>query len=166
MVVVSCPTPGCDYKTEDLTSEVVVALLNIHALVHSSPAPTASRGPKLTRPTIDVGIDQETWMAFERRWNTFKTGSQISEEAAPTQLFQCASEALGDLLLRSDPELTSRSVQEVLRRMRSMAVIPVARGVIRAELMQLTQSNDEPIRTFLRNLRQMPMWVNNGSRLH
>ena len=146
MVIVSCPL--CTFKTEDLSGDIVVAILNIHALEHSRPTTNISRGPKLNRPSIDVGVDQETWMAFERRWKTFRIGSQISEDAAPTQLFQCATETLGDLLLRSDPDLSARPVQDVLQAMRLMAVIPVARGVVRAELMQLTQSNDEPIRTF------------------
>ena len=153
MVIVSCPITNCGYKTEDLPAEIVIAVLNIHALEHTRPSTPASRGPKLNRPTIDLGVDQETWLAFERRWQTFKTGSGISDDAAPTQLFQCATEALGDLLLRSDPELSSMPVNEVLQKMRSLAVIPVARGVIRAELVQLCQGNDEPIRTFAARVR-------------
>ena len=37
--------------------------------------------------------------------------------------------------------------------MKSLAVIPVARGVNRAELFQMSQSNDEPIRTFAARVR-------------
>ena len=115
MISVSCPIPNCGFKTDKLPPEIVVAILNIHALEHSRPSTPASKGPKLNRPIIDIGVDQETWIAFERRWHTFRTGSCISDEAAPTQLFQCASEALGDLLLRSDPELSSRPVNDVLQ---------------------------------------------------
>ena len=140
MVVVACPAPGCTYRTDDLPAEIVVSLLNIHALEHSRPQVHASRGPKLNRPTIDVGVDEETWNAFLRRWETFKIGSDISDEAAPTQLFQCTSEALGDLLLKSDPLLTTRPMKDVLKVMRSLAVIPVARGVTRAELFKMSQS--------------------------
>jgi len=150
MVIVYCPAPGCTYRTEDLPAEVVVTLLNIHALEHSRPQIPAS---KLNRPTVDIGIDEETWNSFVRRWETFKLGSGISEDAAPTQLFQCASESLGDLLLKSDPRLTLRPTENVLMVMKSMAVIPVARGVNRAELFQMKQSNDEPIRTFAARVR-------------
>jgi hypothetical protein len=148
MVIVSCPAPDCQYETEDVDAAVVVALLNIHALQHTQPTTTKSRGPKLNRPHIDIGVEQETWMTFVRRWETFRVGSQISDDASSTQLFQCTSEALGDLLLKMDPEITSRPVDDVLSAMRSLAVIPVAKGVIRAELMQLTQGNDELFRTF------------------
>ena len=153
MVIVSCPSPGCTYTTDDLPPEVIAPLLSIHAVEHTRPQTPSSRGPKLNRPTIDVGVDEETWNAFTRRWETFKLGSNISEEAAPTQLFQCTSDALGDLLLKSDPKLTTRPTAEVLKIMRSLAVIPVARGVSRAELFQMSQSVDKPIRTFAARVR-------------
>ena len=153
MVVVKCSYHGCTYQTDDLPSELLVPLLQIHALEHSQPQIPASQGPKLNRPTVDVGIDEETWNAFVRRWDTFKLGSNISDQAAPTQLFQCTSDALGDLLLKSDPSLTTRSTAEVLKSMRSLAVIPVARGVSRAELTKMSQSDEEPIRTFAARVR-------------
>ena len=153
MVVVKCSYHGCTYQTDDLPSELLVPLLQIHALEHSQPQIPASQGPKLNRPTVDVGIDEETWNAFVRRWDTFKLGSNISDQAAPTQLFQCTSDALGDLLLKSDPSLTTRSTAEVLKSMRAIAVIPVARGVSRAELTKMTQSDSEPIRTFAARVR-------------
>ena len=153
MVIVACPATGCSYKTADLPPEVIAPLLQIHAQEHTRAPVTASKGPKLNRPVIDVGVVEETWNAFIRRWDTFRQGSDISEAAAPTQLFQCASEPLGDLLLKSDPALMSRSTREVLAAMRSIAVIPVARGVTRAELTQMSQSSDEPIRTFAAKVR-------------
>ena len=153
MVVVSCPYDGCSYTTEDLPPELIAKLLSIHALSHTQAQAPSSRGPKLNRPTIDVGVDLETWNAFLRRWETFKTGSGIAEEAASTQLFQCASDALGDLLLKSDPRLTMRPIAEVVKTMQSIAIIPVARGVTRAELFQMSQSAEEPIRTFAARVR-------------
>ena len=153
MVIVKCPAPGCTYATEDLNETLVGQLFSLHALSHAQTHVPTSRGPKLTRPTIDIGVDQETWNAFARRWDTFRAGSDISEHAAPVQLFQCASEALGDMLLKADPHLTSRPVAEVMKAMQSMAVIPVARGVCRAELFQLAQAADEPIRTFAARVR-------------
>ena len=154
MVIVNCSFRGCTYATPDLTPEVIGPLLTIHALEHSSPQTHASsRGPKLHRPTIDVGVDEEVWNAFVRRWETFKLGSDISDQAAPVQLFQCASDALGDLLLKTNPRLMTLSTPEVLSIMRSIAVIPVARGVNRAELFKMNQSGDEAIRTFAARVR-------------
>ena len=153
MVVVACPAPGCTYRTDDLPPEIIAPLLSIHAQEHTRPSVPASKGPKLNRPVIDVGVNEETWNAFIRRWETFRRGSDIGEDSAPLQLFQCASESLGDLLLKSDPTITARSTKDVLTAMRSIAVIPVARGVSRAELAQMSQSSDEPIRTFAARVR-------------
>ena len=151
MVIVKCSAEGCDYQTQDLPPDLISTLLQIHAQQHMRPM--ASKGPKLNRPVIDVGVDEETWNAFIRRWDTFRIGSNICEDSAPTQLFQCTSESLGDLLLKSDPTITTRPVKDVLAAMRAIAVIPVARGVTRAELIKMVQSSDEPIRTFAARVR-------------
>ena len=153
MVIVKCSAEGCDYQTEDLPSELIATLLQIHAQQHMRPMVTASKGPKLNRPVVDVGVDEETWNAFVRRWDTFRIGSNICDNSAPTQLFQCATESLGDLLLKSDPTITAKSTDDVLEAMRAIAVIPVARVVTRAKLTKMTQSSDEPIRTFVARVR-------------
>ena len=53
MVIVSCPYNACSYRTEDVGETLACKLLEIHAMAHASAAQT--RGPKLTRPNIDVG---------------------------------------------------------------------------------------------------------------
>ena len=64
------------------------------------------------------------------------------------QLFQCASDALGDLVLKAHPRIQTETIEVVMQTMRDLAVIPVAIGVRRAELMDLSQGPDEPFRTF------------------
>ena len=146
MVIVACPASGCTYKTADEDAAVVVALLQIHAMEHS-PAAAPPR-PKLTRPQIDIGVEQEVWNTFLVRWEAFRSGSAIDSSSASTQLFHCASDGLSDIILKADPHIQSRPVEEVLSVMQSFAVIPIAKGVLRAELMQLQQSPDESFRTF------------------
>ena len=144
MVKVKCSL--CDYTTEDVDATVVVELLKLHTLLHA-PASSAPQ-PKLERPRIDVGVEEEVWNSFMRRWEAFKVGSAITETTAPMQLFQCASETLGDLILKHDPLIHTKDIKTVLEAMQSFAVIPVATGVRRAELMQLRQAPDENFRTF------------------
>ena len=146
MVVISCPIDGCLYKTEDVSETLVVRLLELHMMSHSSQM--SGKGPKLTRPIIDVGADDETWTAFRRRWETFRKGSRIVDEEAVAQLFECASPELSTLVLKLDQDVTSRGTEEVLSLMYSLAVIPVAKGVIRSELMKLEQKDGESFRTF------------------
>ncbi|KAK3779410.1 hypothetical protein RRG08_015811 [Elysia crispata] len=104
--------------------------------------------PKLDRPRIDIGVEEEVWNGFVRRWEAFKTGSGIGEATASMQLFLCASEPLGDLLLKADPNIQSKPIDEVKSTMRQFAVIPVAIGVRRTEFLQLRQAPDELFCTF------------------
>ena len=146
MVVISCPIPGCTYVTDDVSESLVGKLLDLHIIHHNQRS--SKKGPKLSRPSVDVGVNEEAWQAFERRWTTFKNNSNICEDEAAAQLFECASVELSDLVLKMDQDVTSRPVQEVLDILKSLAVIPVAKGVIRAELMKLEQKDGEHFRTF------------------
>ena len=90
---------------------------------------------------------------FTRRWDVFRTGSGIDDESAPSQLFQCAENELGDSLLKANPHAASNTLQDLLAAMRSLVVIPVATGVLRTELLQLRQERDEPFRAFTARVR-------------
>ena len=107
-----------------------------------------SNASQLIRPRVDRGISHETWLAFIRRWEAFKIGSNINNQNTSIQLFQCAQDKLGDLMSASDPRLMAKSKSYVAKLMESIAVIKVAVGVRRAELMNLHQDHDEPFRTF------------------
>ena len=161
MVVIKCPYDGCSYQTPDECGDVIGPLLKIHAMVHERQQPVTSHSvpqqsttaPKMNRPIIDAGVDQEAWLMFTRRWKAFRIGCHINDDIAAIQLFQCASERLGDLMLKSDPKIMMKSVQEVLTAMESLAVIKVAVGVRRVELMKMTQDHDEEFRTFATKVR-------------
>ena len=108
MVVVPCPVSGCSFQTSDRDPLIVAALLQLHAADHAAAASSSGRaGPKLDRPRIDAGVDEEVWNSFVRRWEAFRTGSQISNDVAPVQQLQCASEELAHLVLRSSPDVVS-----------------------------------------------------------
>ena len=123
-----------------------------HTPVHTVRAVTGvathSLGPKLEWPKVDVGINQEEWNVFIRRWDVFVTGSGLDPESCSSQLFQCAGETLGDSLLKSDPSIVSKPTAQVKAAMKSLAVIAVATAVIRAELVIMQQDRDETFRSF------------------
>ena len=161
MVIIKCSVPACTFTTEDVSEALAIALLMNHGFVHQHPAPvmaappqvSAPQGPKLDRPTVDVGVSIEEWNVFIRRWAVFRTGSGIAAAQAPFQLFQCAGPALGDSLLKADPNAASRPLPDLIAAMRSLAVIPVATCVLRTELLQLHQERDEAFRTFAARVR-------------
>ena len=162
MIVLKCPIPGCLYETPESSETVACALLAAPTPLHMTSQAHASQvaekmprshGPKLDRPKVDVGINQEEWNIFTRRWNVFVAGSGIHPENCSSQLFQCAGETLGNSLLKSDPDIISKSTGAVTKAMKSLAVIAVATGVSRAELVQMHQERDESFRSFAARVR-------------
>ena len=147
---IPCPIAGCEYSTRSVPEAVAVVLLSTHAISHtaSSNASNVRSGPKLDRPKVELGISMEQWNLFVRKWNVFKTGSNIADGLDSIQLFQCAEESLGDAMLMVDSDITAKSTNDVLELMKSLTVIPVAIGVLRAELLGMKQKRDEPFRTF------------------
>ena len=157
-----CPIPGCAYATGEQTEPVAIAYFNAHMYVHTQP-PQASQsastsvshrnGPKLDRPMIETGVSMEEWIMFERRWAIFKEGSHIADEDASHHLFQCADALLGDSLLKTDPDIVGKDVDEVLSAMKRLAVIPIATGIVRSELLEMKQLRDEAFRKFASRVR-------------
>ena len=80
-------------------------------------------------------------------------GSGINKASAIAQLFQCASQSWGDSLLKSDEEIISKSLQELLSAIRQLTVIPVPTGVLRSDPMQMRQLRDEPFCAFAARVR-------------
>ena len=152
MVVIACTIPTCDFKTDDVSEALAIALLANHGLAHQYTLPNTT-GPKLEWPKVNIGVSTEEWNVFTRRWEVFRTGSGIDDESAPSQLFQCAENELGDSLLKANPHAESTTLPDLLDAMRSLAVIPVATGVLRTELLQLRQERDERFRTFTARVR-------------
>ena len=74
---------------------------------------------------------------FEPRWAIFKEGSHSADENASHYLCQCADMLLGDLLLKTDPDIVSKDAHEVLRAMKKLAVIPIATGIVTSELLEM-----------------------------
>ena len=156
-----CPLPECEYSTGDQTEPVAIAYLNAHMYAHKSPpaqqqsaASIGHRGgPKLDRPTIETGVSMEEWIMFTRRWNIFREGSQIADNSASHHLFQCADAALGDSLLKTDPDIIKKDIDTLLSTMKKLAVIPIATGIIRSELLEMKQLRDETFRKFASRVR-------------
>ena len=71
MVVIDCACPGCAFQSEDASEAVACAILQSYTFSHAAPGPNfnraSSEGPKLTKPSIDVGVSLEAWNVFTRR---------------------------------------------------------------------------------------------------
>ena len=152
MPILNCPIEACGYATPDIDINGAIAILNIHGTIHQNapqlPAAPVARAPKLERPKIKMNATSEEWNAFHRRWETYRTGSGITDESAAAQLLECTTEELGNITLRAYPRFTTSTREESVRILKSLAVVPVALGVIRTELSSMIQGPDELFRTF------------------
>ena len=159
MVIANCTIDGCEFRTADTSEALAIALLANHGIAHqiqpqaSTGSSPTLRGPKLERPKVDVGVSIEEWNIFVRRWSVFRAGSGIDDASAPSQLFQWAGTALGDSLLKSNANARSLPFADLLKAICSLAIIPVAVGVLRTELLQLWQDSDEAFRTYSARVR-------------
>ena len=149
--------PRCEYQTPDASEALAISLLNAHATLHmptpvQAAAPVAPRGPKLDRPKVDVGASLEEWNVFTRRLNAFITGSGLDPNDCSSQLFQCAGKELGNAILKMDKDIVNGPTATLLATMKRLAVIAVAPGVLRSELMQMQQDRGMTFRNFAANV--------------
>jgi len=133
MVIISSSVPNCDFKTNDVTEALAIALLTNHSLArqrreHEHVPEATSHGPKLEWPKVNTGVSAEEWNAFRLCWEVFRSGSAIDTASAAAHLFQCASNELSDSLLKANPQIVESNLTDLLAEMRSLAVITVNRG--------------------------------------
>ena len=160
MVSLSCPFPSCDEKVENQDKEIAIALFNAHVSTHtvSSPATpgsggSSSRSEKLSRPKISQGMLEEAWNSFLILWKLYKNGAALTTKECGLQLIYCCEQELMEQVLRAEPELTTKTEIEQLSAIRKLAVVPVAMGVRRSELLNLSQDVGEPSRSFLSRIQ-------------
>ena len=65
-----------------------------------------------------------------------------------TQLLECAHEQLTNVVLRADPDFTTRPLDAALKTFKLLAVVPVALGALHSELAGMCQDPSEPFQTF------------------
>ena len=153
-----CPIEECPFSTGDLDPAVGAAMLMIHNNIHIS-APTNAnaaahqRAPKIDRPKISAGSSEEIWNTFMTRWTMFKRSTGITGPEAVQHLFHCCEDELGDALLKAHPDAATGNEDELVAKIKKMAVIPVAVCVRRAELLGTQQDHGENARAFCAKLK-------------
>ena len=113
-----------------------------------------SRVPKLEKTTVTIGVRIEDWNIFTHRWRVFKDGCGIAETSAFSQLFRCASCKLDASLLKSDANIVTLLSADLLTAMQRLAVILIATGVCKSELMQMPQMRYGTSRFFAARIRR------------
>ena len=157
MPSIACPIADCEYATGDVDPVIAAAaLLTVHNNIHigaAAPHHAKQKAPKLSRPSISSESTEETWNAFKARWDLFKRGTQLTPQEVTQQLFQCCDNILGNNLLRGDPNIVSRTEDDLVTAIKRLAVIPVAISVRRSDLLAVQQCDGESVRSFFARIK-------------
>ena len=150
---VQCPVPNCPYKTGEQEPGVVAALLIAHTTVHTSapaspPATTRRRPPKVNRPNLADNLTEVSWNAFLQDWETFVRANEIDAADRAIQLFSCCDGELKGKLTSICPDVYTKTEEQLITLLKSLAVIPIATTVKINELLQMHQNAGETIRAF------------------
>lgn len=153
MPVIRCPISNCEYSTEDVDPAIAAALLMVHNNVHSTAtgtalAPARQRAPKIPRPNIGTGSNEEHWNSFLARWGMFKRSTNLSPHEIIQQLFECCEEELGNNILKCHPTAVTQTEEHLLAIVKRMAVTPIAISVKRSDLLATKQDHGEKTRSF------------------
>ena len=106
------------------------------------------RPPKVDRPELCDGIDEEAWNTFEQSLMIFKRANGVEDHDLAVQLYSCCKQSLKEKITAVHPDFLERDANELLPLLKTLTVIPVARTVKQHDLLQMTQEPGDPIRTF------------------
>ena len=111
-------------------------MVNHEALEHPAQVPRARepslRPPALVRPTINIGCSPAQWANFLTRWSRFQTGCNIPAPQLANQAIACFWEELISTADKAIYDIGSLSIADLLVQVKTIAVLPVAVGILRA----------------------------------
>ena len=148
-----CEFPGCTVVKSADSEQTALGLLQLHQTNVHNNATQKQRPPKVDRPRIAGGATAEEWATFNRRWETFKSATDMSQAETKCQLLACCEQELEANLFKDDPKLRDKTEGDILASMKSLAVIDVAATVRVTELLAMKQDHGEGIRSFVARVR-------------
>ena len=93
----TCPSPGCEYKTDELEADLAIRFLEIHV---SQAHGVNSRPEKPKKPELDmVGnvVESLDWETFVHKFDTYKKLAGISGDGG-SHLLACLSKDVYSVL--------------------------------------------------------------------
>ena len=151
-VKLTCEVAGCGAEKTAPDITACIALMQLHqAQVHD--CNPRQRPPKISRPSLQQGIGEDDWLAFTRRWEVFRQGTDMAPSQVTAQLLACCESQLEVALYREDSAIASKSSEQVMSAMKRLAVISVALSARRTTLLNTSQEGGEPVRQYVARLR-------------
>ena len=149
-----CPYPDCTYETKDISDELAAVMIKVHAdgahLHRNKPAKVEN----VTRPDISAGGTSEDWSYFLTRWSEYKSATNITGKEKIFQLLDCCENKLRkDVTRAAGGSLMEKPEEEVLKRIKALAVRHENILVARIQLHDMQQQDGESIRAFAARLK-------------
>ena len=153
-----CPFSDCSEVVTEDDKDIAIAMFNAHVCTHTAGrsgerSNSSNKSEKIARPKISQGMMEESWNSFKLQWKIYKSSASLSTADGMLQLIYCCEQSLLEHVLRSDPDITTKSEDEQLKSIGKLCVVPVAMGVRRSEVLNLTQGSGELSRSFLSRIK-------------
>ena len=114
----------------------------------------------LIRPKIDIGCTPAQWADFLRQWSRFSVGCNIVDVQLTTQCMACFSDELVSTADKAIQDMGTLAVDALLTQVKSVAVQPVAVGILRATAHSAKQAAGERFQTFAAKVRGLTTHCN------
>jgi hypothetical protein len=144
MPEIPCQFPDCNFRAINDSEAVAIVMFNSHVMSHQRAAPNSSSSQKLPpipRPEIRQDVSDEDWASFLAEWEHFKRCTDIPTDRIADHLYLCCEKSLARLIIREDPAIVSRGEEELKAAIKQLAVIKIAIGVRRTNLLAARQKH-------------------------
>lgn len=157
-IALPCPAPACEYSTTELEPAIAIQMLEIHRATNhvATPAAGGNKAEKPRRPLLELpgeSVDETGWALFLHEWQRYKVLGNLTENLS-AHLQDCLSPEINRILYSTHgPLLTTQNEATVLNNIKSLVVRARNPLVSVVELMRLHQGSDQPVQTFLAQVK-------------
>ena len=162
MPVVTCPKSRCQWKSDDLTEETAMRLVEMHLLAEhevetdkKKSKPAGRKMEKVRRPEVSPEMTEERWAYFISRWESYKRSCELTDEDAVDQLLECLAEPVREDHYRQFAGVKEKDLVTVMEQVRQVAVRKANRAVIREKMGTTKQERGEGVRKFAGRIRAL-----------
>ena len=153
-VSLECEFPDCGKKCEADSRTNVLAMMQLHQKnFHEASNDSKQKAPKVDRPKLSRGISAEEFVTWQKRYELWKGATSLSDSELTCQLLACCDADLESALIQCHADIATVGEEDLLQRIRNLAVLEVAATVRINELLSTVQGHGEGARAFCARLR-------------
>ena len=115
-----------------------------------------SKAEKVPRSVLKMDMGEDEYLYFESRWQSYKhaTGLKEAQLIRDQLLAACSDDLSRDMFKLAASSLQQSTDDQLLRRIKELAVRPQNNLINVVKLLQLAQEREEPVKNFLVRLKE------------